>query len=57
MGVIFLKFCDMANSYMKAKHSFGAIQGMYNLFFNSRKKWKILKENVKIYVKPLSTIR
>ncbi|XP_022857305.1 zinc finger MYM-type protein 1-like [Olea europaea var. sylvestris] len=49
--------CDMANSCVKAKDFFGAVQGIYNLFSNSTKRWKILKDNVKTNVKPLSATR
>ncbi|WOG86707.1 hypothetical protein DCAR_0205925 [Daucus carota subsp. sativus] len=52
-----LALCDIANSCVKAKDFFGIIQGIYNLFSNSTKRWKILKEHVKISVKPLSSTR
>ncbi|XP_074328032.1 uncharacterized protein LOC141665944 [Apium graveolens] len=50
-----LALCDIANSCVKAKDFFGIIQGIYNLFSNSTKRWKILKEHVKISVKQLSS--
>ncbi|XP_074326936.1 uncharacterized protein LOC141664878 [Apium graveolens] len=48
---------DIANPCVKAKDFFGIIQGIYYLFSNSTKRWKILKEHVKISVKPLSSTR
>ncbi|XP_076931873.1 uncharacterized protein LOC143597176 [Bidens hawaiensis] len=42
----------------KAEYFFGTIQRIYNIFANSTKRWKILKDNVKeLTVKPLSAIR
>ncbi|XP_074355879.1 uncharacterized protein LOC141695539 [Apium graveolens] len=52
-----LALCDIANSCVKAKDFFGIIQGIYNLFSNSTKRWKILKEHIKISVEPLSSTR
>lgn len=52
-----LTLCDMVNSCVKAKDLFLAVQGIYNLFSNYAKRWKILKEHVKTNVKPLLVTR
>ncbi|VFQ86368.1 unnamed protein product [Cuscuta campestris] len=53
-----LTLCDMAQSCVKGKIFFGAIQKIYTIFAHSISRWQILKDNVKGWsLKPLSQTR
>jgi len=41
-----LIFCDMANSFHKAKSFFRACQCIYTVFANSTKRWNVLLDHI-----------
>ena len=48
---------DAANSSTVAKTFFGFIQKIYLLFSSSSKRWELIKEKLKLTMKPLSDTR
>lgn len=52
-----LLLVDAANSSVAAKTFFGFIQKFFLLFSSSSKRWKIIKDKLKVTIKPLSDTR